>query len=113
MLFTLYRWEAKMCTDKYTIQNIIYVKKHINHNFHRLTKTYQQLHKQVQCTDEKIIFQTSEETRKPCAFNPNNDIKMYLLVKTNFGMNFKRQTHILLNTKNYQGLISVPSNFLI
>ena len=55
MLFTLYRWEAKMCSDKYTIQNIIYVKEHniINHNFHRLTKTYQQLHKQVQCTDEK------------------------------------------------------------
>ena len=63
---------------------------------------------------KKIMFQTSEETRKTCAFNPNSDIKiMYLLVKTNFRMNFKRQTHILLNSKNYQGLISVPSNFLI
>ena len=90
------------------------MKKHINHNFHRLTKTYQQLHKQVQCADEKNYISDFRRNMVTCAFNPNSDIKiMYLLVKTNFGMNFKRQTHILLNTKNYQGLISVSSNFLI
>ena len=49
--------KLKCVQNKYTIQILltswIYVKKHINHNFHRLTRTYQQLHKQVQCTDEK------------------------------------------------------------
>ena len=111
--------KLKCVQNKYTIQNITNIlnlceKAYNNHNFHRLTRTYQQLHKQVQCADEKNYISDFRRNTVTCAFNPNSDIKIiYLLVKTNFGMNFKRQTHILLNTKNYQGLISVPSNFLI
>lgn len=88
------------------------MKKHVYHGFYRATKSCQQLAKHVQCADEKNYISDFRRNTETCAFNQNSDI-MYVLVKTNFGMNFERQIHILLTNKKNKGLISVPSNFLI
>ena len=65
------------------LKSSIYVKKHINHNFHRLTKTYQQLNKHVQCTDEKNYISDFRKNTEDLCIQPKQSHKNNVLASKN------------------------------